>query len=133
MTSASAECTRGLPVSDLCLSNNKTILKGPVSQHREKAETKKISIKKRVYMLLCPNVKCKDIGVIISFFFSSNRPTRLIRSSSRNVRVFLCCLSPFHLLDFEAYFSPTSQSQMSKIFRDSESLGKSAGRKWSQN
>ena len=43
------------------------------------------------------------------------------------------CLSPFHILDFEAYSAPTSQSWMSKIFRDLESFGKSAGKKWSQN
>ena len=43
------------------------------------------------------------------------------------------CVSPFHVLDFEAYFAPTSRSRMSKNFRDSESLGKSAGKKWSQN
>ena len=42
-------------------------------------------------------------------------------------------LSPFHVLDFEAYFAPTSGSQMSKSFRDLESLGKKAGKKWSQN
>ena len=40
---------------------------------------------------------------------------------------------PFHVLDFEAYFAPTSRSQMSNLFRDSESLGKSNGKKWSQN
>ena len=33
------------------------------------------------------------------------------------------CVSPFHVLDFEAFFAPTSWSRMSKIFRDSESLG----------
>ena len=33
---------------------------------------------------------------------------------------------PFHVVYFEAYFAPTSQSRMSKVFRDSESLGKSA-------
>ena len=33
----------------------------------------------------------------------------------------------------EAYFAPTSQSLMSKNFRDSESLGKSNMKKWSQN
>ena len=36
-------------------------------------------------------------------------------------------LTPFHNL-----FAPTSQSRMSKVFRDSESLGKSNGNKWSQ-
>ena len=43
------------------------------------------------------------------------------------------CLSPFHVLDFEAYFAPTSQSWMSKKIWDLESLGKSAGEKWYQN
>ena len=45
----------------------------------------------------------------------------------------ICLFVPFHVLDFEAYFAPTSRSRMSKNFRDSESLGKSAGKKWSQN
>ena len=62
--------------------------------------------------------------------FSSNRPTGPIRSSSRDVRLMLFDV-PFHVLDFEAYFAPTSRSRMSKFFRDSESLGKSNGKKWS--
>ena len=33
---------------------------------------------------------------------------------------------------FYGLFAPTSRSQMSTIFRDSESLGKSNGKKWSQ-
>ena len=45
----------------------------------------------------------------------------------------VCQFVPFHVLDFEAYFAPTSRSGMSKLFRDSEYLGKSAGKKWSQN
>ena len=45
------------------------------------------------------------------------------------VRVFV----PFHVLDFEAYFAPSSRSRMSNIFRYSEFLGKSDGKKWSQN
>ena len=32
---------------------------------------------------------------------------------------------------FNGLFAPTSQSRMSNIFRDSESLGKSNGKKWS--
>ena len=65
---------------------------------------------------------------------SSNRPTGPIQSSSRNVRVSVCVFDvPFHVVYFEAYFSSTSRSQMSKNFTDSESLGKSAGKKWSQN
>ena len=42
-------------------------------------------------------------------------------SSNRSVCVFDV---PFHVVYFEAYFAPTSRSQMSKIFRYSESLGK---------
>ena len=60
-------------------------------------------------------------------FFSSNRPTGLIRSSSRDVRPSVCLLllmCPFHLLDFEAYFAPTSQSQMSKILAIRNPWGK---------
>ena len=42
----------------------------------------------------------------------------------------------FGLLRFSVFFyglfAPTSRSQMSNIFRDSESLGKSNGKKWSQ-
>ena len=33
---------------------------------------------------------------------------------------------------FKRIFAPTSQSRMSKMFRDSESLGKINGKKWSQ-
>ena len=33
---------------------------------------------------------------------------------------------------FKRFFPPTSRSPMSNIFRDSESLGKSNGKKWSQ-
>ena len=59
-------------------------------------------------------------------------------SISQNVR--LCvrlsvCLSA-HVFTYEAafkrLFAPTSQSPMSKIFRDSEFLGESSGKKWSQ-
>ena len=47
-----------------------------------------------------------------------------------SVRVSVCLFDvPFHVVDFEATF----RSWMSKNFRDSESLGKSAGKKWSQN
>ena len=61
----------------------------------------------------------------VNFQFSPTRPSGPSWSSTRYVRLW----SPFH----EAYFAPTTQSRMSKIFRDSESLGKSAGKKWSQN
>ena len=39
------------------------------------------------------------------------------------------CLFTFEVL-FKRLFSPTSQSWMSKIFRDLESLGKNNGKKW---
>ena len=40
------------------------------------------------------------------------------------------CLFTFEV-PFNGFFAPTSRSQMSNIFRDSESLGKSNGKKWS--
>ena len=54
-----------------------------------------------------------------------------------SVYVFVClsvCLSVCSLLRYRltVLFAPTSQSRMSNIFRDSESLGKSNGKKWSQ-
>ena len=44
------------------------------------------------------------------------------------------CVSVCSLFEvpFNHLFAPTSQSWMSKMFRDSESLGKSSGKKWSQ-
>ena len=45
----------------------------------------------------------------------------------------VCGRVPFRVVYFEAYFAPTSRNRMSKIFRYLESLGKSAGKKWSQN
>ena len=58
-------------------------------------------------------------------------------SISRNVRlsvglsVRLCvCVFTFEV-PFNGLFAPTSRSRMSNIFRDSESLGKSNGMKWS--
>ena len=41
------------------------------------------------------------------------------------------CLFTFEV-PFKRLFAPTSRSGMSNIFRDSESLGKSSGKKWSQ-
>ena len=84
--------------------------------------------------------------------FSSNRPTGPIRSSSRYVRMSVCVVSVPFPCDFFRGLSlalrshdqipashwstpsppPTSRSRISKIFRDSEYLGKSNGKKWSQ-
>ena len=82
---------------------------------------------------LLTNCSCEPYKTYLSIYtFSLKRPTGPIRSSSWDVC--LCvCVSPFHVLDFEAHFAPTSRSRMSKSFRDSESLGKSPGKKWSQN
>ena len=41
------------------------------------------------------------------------------------------CLFTFEV-PFNGLFAPSSRSRMSNIFRDSESLGKSNGKKWSQ-
>ena len=59
-------------------------------------------------------------------------------SISRFVRPSVCtsvctsvCLFTFEV-PFNGLFAPTSRSRMSNIFTDSESLGKSNGKKWSQ-
>ena len=59
-------------------------------------------------------------------------------SISRNVhlsvRLSVClsmCVFTFEV-PFTGLFAPTSRSRMSNIFRDSESLGKGNGKKWSQ-
>ena len=73
--------------------------------------------------------------------FSKHRPFGPMLSISRNVRpsvrmsVCLCvcpcvCLFTFEV-PFNCLFSPPSRSWMSNIFRDSESLGKSNGKNWS--
>ena len=57
--------------------------------------------------------------------------SRFVRLSIRlyvrlSVRVFT-----FEVL-FKCLFAPFSRSRMSNIFRNSESLGKSSGKKWAQ-
>ena len=66
--------------------------------------------------------------------FSKHRPSGPMLSISRNVHMCVCVfvfLFTFEV-QFNGLFSPTSQSRMSNIFRDSESLGKSNGKKWSR-
>ena len=46
------------------------------------------------------------------------------------VRVFVCVFT--FEVPFKRLFAPTFRNRMSNIFRDSESLGKSNGKKWSQ-
>ena len=71
-------------------------------------------------------------------YFSKHRPSGPMLSISWNVRlsvrVSVClsvCVFTFEV-PFNGLFAPTSWSWMSNIFRDSESLGKSSGKKWSQ-
>ena len=54
-------------------------------------------------------------------------------SISRNVRPSVCVSVRVFTFEvpFNGLFAPTSRSRMSNIFRDSESLGKSNGKKWS--
>ena len=91
---------------------------------------------KRLRDLFCPK-RLRDVFVPRGCMISSNQPTGPIRSSSRivclSVCLSVCLFVSFHVVDFEAYFTPTSRSRMSKSFRDSESLEKSAGKKGSQN
>ena len=70
--------------------------------------------------------------------FSKHWPSGPMLSISRNFHLGVCvsvCLSvrvfTFEVL-FKRLFAPTSRSWMFNIFRDSESLGKSNGKKWSQ-
>ena len=50
--------------------------------------------------------------------------------SQRKKKFFFAHFFTFEV-PFNGLFAPTSQSRMSNIFRDSESLGKSNGKKWS--
>ena len=65
--------------------------------------------------------------------FKESALGRFFHRVAMSVCVSVCLSVPFRVVYFEAYFAPTSRSRMSKLFRDSESLGKSAGKKWSQN
>ena len=76
-----------------------------------------------------------DVLMIITF--SKHRPSGPMLSISQNVRLCVCpsvcllvCLFTFEV-PLNGLFAPTSQSRMSNIFRDLESLGKSNGKKWS--
>ena len=60
-------------------------------------------------------------------FYKSNVRLSVVCLS---VRLFVCVFT--FEVPFKRLCAPTSQSQMSNIFRHSESLGKSNGKKWSQ-
>ena len=79
---------------------------------------------------------CFTIYILLKF--SKHRPSGPMLSISRNVRPssirlsvrLSVCLFTFEV-PFKRLIAPTSRSRMSNIFRDSESLGKSNGTKWS--
>ena len=65
--------------------------------------------------------------------FSKHRPFGPMLSISRFVRLSVCTFVRLFTFEvpFNGLFAPTSRSRMSNIFRDSESLRKSNGNKWS--
>ena len=65
--------------------------------------------------------------------FSKHRPFGPMLSISRFVRLSVCLSVRVFTFEvpFNGLFAPTTRSRMSNIFRDSESLGKSNGKKWS--
>ena len=70
---------------------------------------------------------------IIKLHFSKHRPFGPMLSISRFVRLCVCLSVRVFTFEvpFNGLFAPTSRSRMSNSFRDSESLGKSNGKKWS--
>ena len=74
-----------------------------------------------------------SIGKTKRIAFSKHRPFGPMLSISRFVRLSVCLSVRVFTFEvpFNGLFAPTSQSRMSNIFRDSESLGKSNGKKWS--
>ena len=85
----------------------------------------------RVAISVCLFVYMSFCAIGCSFFFKA---WALYFSKCPSVSVSVCpsvCLFTFEVL-FKRLFAPTSQSWRSNIFKDSESLGKSNGKKWSQ-
>ena len=70
-------------------------------------------------------LRFQSIGPLGNAFYKSKCPSVCL-----SVCLFVC-LFTFEV-PFNGLFAPTSRSRMSNIFRDSESLGKSDGKKWSQ-
>ena len=91
-----------------------------------------------------PGVNCQlelvsfsRTGICLDLCFSKHRPFGPMLSISRFVRPSVCLFVRLSVrlftfeVPFNGLFAPTSRSRMSNIFRDSESLGKSNGKKWS--
>ena len=72
--------------------------------------------------------------MLIFTLFSNHQPSGPMLSISRFVRLYVHLSIRVFTFEvaFKRLFAPTSQSWMSNIFRDLESLGKSNGKKWSQ-
>ena len=80
---------------------------------------------------LCCQMVCwlgvgKDMKALSQNYFCQN-----VRLSVRLSVCLSICVLTFEV-PFKRFFAPISQSRMSNIFRDSESLGKSNGKNWSQ-
>ena len=95
-----------------------------------------------LYVILFENFKLKIHLILQKATFSKHRPSGPMLSISLfvrpSVRLYACppvrlsvCLFTFEV-PFNGLFSPTSQSRMSNIFRDSESLVEKNGKMWSQ-
>ena len=85
------------------------------------------------------NIVYHEVSKIFFFFtvvpiFSKHWPSGPMLSISRFVRLSLCLFVRVFTFEvpFKCLFAPPSWSRMSNIFRDSESLGKSNEKKWSQ-
>ena len=68
-------------------------------------------------------------GGVSGIKFLKHWPSGPMLSISRNIRLCVCVFT--FEVPFNGLFAPTSRNRMSNIFRDSESLGKSNGKKWS--
>ena len=95
----------------------------------------------RLGICLCPLYPYlyEAIRVSYSMFIPWYRPSRMVQTVSVRpsvcLSVCLCVSLSVRVFTFEVpfngIFAPTSQSRLSNIFRDSESLEKSNGKKWS--
>ena len=87
-----------------------------------------------LYLQVTSWINCLMWPMLLQDQFSKHRPSGPMLSISQNVRlcvrVFVCVFT--FEVPFIRLFSPTSRSSMSDIFGDSESLGTSNGKKWSQ-
>ena len=107
------------------------------------------SVCPNVRLYVCPSVCLFTFEVLFKRLFAPTSRSRMsnifkasalwadafYKSKCPSVRVSVCpsvcpsvCLFTFEVL-FNGHFAPTSRSRMSNMFRDSESLGKSNGKK----